>query len=230
METSLRITSPWPGAPVYLREATGSTMDDARALAAGGCPTGTTVVAGFQRQGRGRGHGRPWHSGPWESLLATVVIRRADARFPPGQLTLRAGLAAALAVQEAAGREVRIKWPNDILADGRKLAGILCEAGADALLAGFGVNCLQVSFPPEIAGSACSILTAAGREVAPLALLPLLLARLESSLACTGWQEQVLSRLTVSDDDLRGLQVQGLANDGALLLKGEGGLVVRRDR
>jgi BirA family transcriptional regulator, biotin operon repressor / biotin---[acetyl-CoA-carboxylase] ligase len=230
METSLRIPSPWPGAPVYLRETTGSTMDDARTLAAGDCPTGTTVVAGFQRQGRGRGHGRSWLSAPWESLLATVVIRRADARFPVGQLTLRAGLAAALAVEEAAGREVRIKWPNDILWEGRKIAGILCEAGPDALLAGFGVNCLQERFPPQIAATACSILTAAGREVAPLELLPRLLARLEQSLCCTGWQEQVLARLTVADGDLQGLEVRGIGEDGALLLGGADGLVVRRDR
>jgi BirA family transcriptional regulator, biotin operon repressor / biotin---[acetyl-CoA-carboxylase] ligase len=230
METSLRIPSPWPGSPVYLRETTGSTMDDARALAAGGCPTGTTVVAGFQRQGRGRGHGRSWLSEPWQSLLATVVIRRADGGFPAGQLTLRAGLAAALAVGEAAGQEVRITWPNDILWEGRKLAGILCEARDDTLLAGFGVNCLQKRFPREIADSACSILTATGREVAPLELLPLLLARLAQSLCSAGWREQVLARLSVADEDLQGLQVQGIDDSGALLLGGADGLVVRRDR
>ncbi|MBE3132767.1 MAG: hypothetical protein IMZ55_04785, partial [Acidobacteria bacterium] len=92
METSLRIATPWEGAPVYLKERTGSTMDDALALARAGSPAGTTVVAGFQERGRGRVPGRLWVSGAWESLLATVVLRRADSP-PPSQLPLRAGLA-----------------------------------------------------------------------------------------------------------------------------------------
>ena len=182
METSLRIPTPWKGAPVYLRETTGSTMDDALALARDGCPSGTTVAAGYQEKGRGRGQGTRWLSGPWQSLLATVVLHRDEAGFPLTQLSLRAGLAVALAVEDLAGLAVRIKWPNDLLWQGRKLAGILCEARGSVLLVGIGVNCAQDSFPPEIAAQACSLRMAAGRDIAPLEILPAVLARLKECL------------------------------------------------
>ncbi|MCX7039371.1 MAG: biotin--[acetyl-CoA-carboxylase] ligase [Spirochaetes bacterium] len=198
METSLRIATPWEGAPVYLKERTGSTMDDALALARAGSPAGTTVVAGFQERGRGRVPGRLWVSGAWESLLATVVLRRADSP-PPSQLPLRAGLAASLAIEEAAGITVAIKWPNDILWEGRKLAGVLCESRRDALLVGIGVNCRQLAFPPEIAPSACSLRQACGRDISPLALLPLVLARLKASLEDGLWREKVFERLVTRD-------------------------------
>jgi BirA family biotin operon repressor/biotin-[acetyl-CoA-carboxylase] ligase len=198
METSLRIATPWEGAPVYLKERTHSTMDDALALARAGSPAGTTVVAGYQERGRGRAPGRVWLSGAWESLLATVVLRRADSP-PPSQLPLRAGLAASLAVEEAAGITVAIKRPNDILWEGRKLAGILCESRGDILLVGIGVNCLQLSFPPEIAQSACSLRQACGRDISPLELLPLVLARLKASLEDALWREKVSERLLRRD-------------------------------
>ncbi len=198
METSLRIVTPWEGAAVYLKEGTHSTMDDALAFARAGSPAGTTVVAGLQEGGRGRAPGRVWVSAAWESLLATVVLRRAGSP-PPSQLPLRAGLAVSLAVEEAAGITVAIKRPNDILWEGRKLAGILCESRGDILLVGIGVNCLQLSFPPEIAQSACSLRQACGREISPLELLPLLLARLKGSLEDPQWREKVSERLLKRD-------------------------------
>lgn len=225
MEASLRIPTPWPGAQVYVRETTGSTMDDARELALRGCPPGTVVAAGLQERGRGRGQGTRWLSGPWESLLATVVLAPSQAGFPLTQLSLRAGVAVALAVEEAAGIDVRIKWPNDILWEGRKLAGILCEARAGALLVGIGVNCTQASFPPEIAATACSLAMAAGREVTPLALLPVVLARLHDCLSVGDWRGPVLARLAPGHGTVRGID-----DDGALLLESAGGGVVRRDR
>ena len=198
METSLRIATPWEGAPVYLKERTGSTMDDALALARAGSPAGTTVVAGLQERGRGRAPGRLWVSGAWESLLATVILRRVDAP-PPSEMPLRAGLAASLAIEEAAGITVAIKRPNDILWEGRKLAGVLCESRGDILLVGIGVNCRQLAFPPEIAQSACSLRQACGRDISPLALLPLVLARLKASLEDGLWRGKVDERLVTRD-------------------------------
>lgn len=234
METSLRIPTPWKDAPVYLRESTVSTMDDALALARAGCPTGTTVAAGFQERGRGRGPHSRWISAPWESLLATVVLLRSDASFPPTQISLRAGLAVSLALEDAAGVMTRIKWPNDLLWEGRKLAGILCEARDRWILVGIGVNCMQQSFPGEIADGACSLRAAAGRDIAPLTLLPVVLARLKECLADEGWQGKVLERLAFRDTAGRagGLDgiVRGLDEDGALLLETTDGSMVRRDR
>jgi BirA family transcriptional regulator, biotin operon repressor / biotin---[acetyl-CoA-carboxylase] ligase len=227
METSLRIPTPWPGASVYLRETTVSTMDDALALARDGCPSGTVAAAGWQEKGRGRGRGTRWLSAPWESLLATVVLRAGDAGFPLPQLSLRAGLAVALCVEEAAGIAARIKWPNDVLWEGRKLAGVLCESRGGALLVGIGVNCTQSSFPAEIAGSAVSLAMAAGREVAPLALLPVVLARLKECLSDDDWRVKVAARLLSPCAD--GI-VRGVDEDGALLVEAPDGRIVRRDR
>jgi BirA family biotin operon repressor/biotin-[acetyl-CoA-carboxylase] ligase len=225
MEASLRIRTPWPGAPVYVRETTGSTMDDALALARQGCPSGTVVAAGLQERGRGRGQGTRWLSGRWESLLATVVLAPSEAGFPLTQLSLRAGLAVALAVEETAGIGVRIKWPNDLLWEGRKLAGILCESREGALLVGIGVNCTQAAFPPEIAATACSLAMAAGREVMPLALLPVVLAHLHGCLSADDWRGPVLARLAPGHGTVRGID-----EDGALLVHTAGGRVVRKDR
>jgi BirA family biotin operon repressor/biotin-[acetyl-CoA-carboxylase] ligase len=170
-------------------------MEDARELAQAGCPSGTVVVAGYQEKGRGRVPGRVWSSEPGESLLATVVVNLTDAAFPLPQLPLRAGVAAALALEETGGVAPRIKWPNDLVWEGKKLAGLLCEAFGGIGLIGIGVNLVQTSFPPELAGSACSLLQASGRAVAPLTLLAALLARLKDVLTDAAWREKLQARL-----------------------------------
>jgi BirA family biotin operon repressor/biotin-[acetyl-CoA-carboxylase] ligase len=195
METSPGIINPWGGAPIWVRERTSSTMDDARELARAGCPSGTVVVASFQEKGRGRVPGRVWSSAPGESLLATVVVYLVETAFPLPQLPLRAGVAAALAVEESAGIGPRIKWPNDLVFDGKKFAGLLCEAYGDVGLIGFGVNLTQTAFPPELADSACSLLQAGGRAVPRLALLASLLARLKDVLVDSAWREKLQARL-----------------------------------
>jgi BirA family biotin operon repressor/biotin-[acetyl-CoA-carboxylase] ligase len=106
------------GTPRLHLRATTSTNDRARALAAAGAPHGTLVTAASQSAGRGR-QGRTWSAPPGRALLMSLVLRAPDRMLP---------LAAAVAVAEAAGPEAAIKWPNDVLLDGRKLAGILAEA------------------------------------------------------------------------------------------------------
>jgi BirA family transcriptional regulator, biotin operon repressor / biotin---[acetyl-CoA-carboxylase] ligase len=105
------------GRPRLHLRSTPSTNERARALAAAGAPHGTLVTAGAQTAGRGR-HGRTWTAPAGSSLLMSLVLRDFDALLP-----LRAGLA----VAEIAGSSARVKWPNDVLVDGRKVAGILAE-------------------------------------------------------------------------------------------------------
>ena len=192
--------TPWPGATVFFKEHTTSTMDDALELARAGCPTGTVAAAGYQDKGRGRVPGRTWISPPGESLLATVVLRVPGMGFPLEELPLRAGVAAALGIEEAAGIGVQIKWPNDVmspqggLSADRKLAGLLCEAKGDMALVGIGVNCSQSSFPEEIAGTACSLLQCCGRSIPPSVVLSAILAHLMVA-GGEGWQEQMRGRL-----------------------------------
>ena len=219
MEASQSIVNPWQDARTVVTERTGSTMDDARVLALAGSPTGTVVVAGFQEKGRGRVPGRSWISASWESLLATVVVRSPGLGFPLRELPLRAGVAVALAVEACAGIPVMIKWPNDLLCGGKKLAGVLCESFGSAALVGIGVNCGQASFPDALGGSACSLLLASGRQVLPFTLLSAVLARLKEVLVDPGWSAELRARLhgrgsEVSVDLLgTGKRVEGILID-----------------
>ena len=135
-------------APVHYDEVTESTNTTALDMASRGAPEWTLVVAGHQTGGRGR-LGREWISEPGGSLLFSVVLRPP---LPPDRallLTLLAGVAAAEACRDAAGADVRCKWPNDLLLGGRKVGGILAEArirgGAiQHVVVGAGINLRSV--------------------------------------------------------------------------------------
>jgi BirA family transcriptional regulator, biotin operon repressor / biotin---[acetyl-CoA-carboxylase] ligase len=209
-------------------------MDDARSLAESGCPAGTVAAAGFQENGRGRVPGRSWLSVAGESLSATVVLWTAEMGFPLEQLTLRAGLAAALGIEDAAGIPARIKWPNDVLADipgaaePRKIAGLLCEARGATALVGIGVNCGQRSFPPQIASTAGSLLQACGRALPPPVVLAAILERLRASAETPAWRDQLRARLYLRGQMVRlDLLGSGSTAEGILIDVGDdGGLVL----
>ena len=228
METSPGIANPWSGAPVSVVQRTSSTMDDAAELAVSGCPTGTVVVAGFQTAGRGRVPGRRWVSPSWESLLATVVIRVADLGYPLAELPLRAGVALCRGVEDASGISAQIKWPNDLLCGGKKLAGLLCESRGGTALIGFGVNCAQTAFPPALAESSCSLRQLLGSPMPVFPLLASILARLKDIAADPGWREELRARLhgrgTMVVVDLlgSGKTVKGILSD----VDGQGRLVL----
>jgi len=149
---------------LHLRETT-STNDRARELAARGAPHGTIVTAGVQTAGRGR-QGRTWTAPPGSSLLLSLILRSSDELLP-----LRAGLA----VADLAGPAARVKWPNDVLVDGRKLAGILAEARPQEgwTVVGIGLNAaLNVDdLPPDLRGTAASLGRAPGELEAVLGTL-----------------------------------------------------------
>jgi BirA family biotin operon repressor/biotin-[acetyl-CoA-carboxylase] ligase len=122
---------------LHLRETT-STNDRARALAIAGAPHGTLVTAAAQTAGRGR-QGRTWSAPAGRALLMSVVLRE------PGRMV---PLAAAVAVAETAGPDARIKWPNDVVLDERKVAGILAEARPQERWAVLGIG-LNVAVRPS---------------------------------------------------------------------------------
>jgi BirA family transcriptional regulator, biotin operon repressor / biotin---[acetyl-CoA-carboxylase] ligase len=229
METSPGIANPWSGAQIRVVQSTSSTMEDAAELSRAGCPSGTVIVAGFQSAGRGRVPGRRWISPPWESLLATVVIRTADLGYPLQELTLRAGVALCRGVEDASGISAEIKWPNDLFCNGKKLAGLLCESRGEAALIGFGVNCAQQSFPPALSATSCSLRQLRGSPMPVFPLLGSILVRLKDVAADTGWREEVRARLhgrgteVVVDLLGSGRTVEGIISD----VDGQGRLVLR---
>jgi BirA family biotin operon repressor/biotin-[acetyl-CoA-carboxylase] ligase len=132
------LNGPWTAIGVVRQ--TGSTNADLLDLAARGLNDGSVLVAEEQTAGRGR-QGRSWVSPPGSALTFSVLLR--PERIPPerlGWLPLVAGIATATAVRALTGLDARLKWPNDVLIGGRKLAGILAEAAGNAVVIGIGLN------------------------------------------------------------------------------------------
>ena len=153
------------GTPRLHHRTTDSTSDRARALALAGAPHGTLVTAGEQRAGRGR-QGRTWSAPPGRALLMSLVLRE----WPP--LLPIAGAVAVADVAGSAANDVSIKWPNDVLLGGRKLAGILAEGrpqeGWAVLGIGLNVALRQEELPAELRERAASL------ELEPAAIEPTL--------------------------------------------------------
>lgn len=206
------------GTPRIHFSRTDSTNERARELAARGAPHGTLVTAGEQTAGRGR-QGRTWTAPPASAILCSLVIRE-----PPRLLPLAAGVA----VAEVVGPEARVKWPNDVLVDGRKLAGILVEGRPQQRWAvlGIGLNVAvrEHDFPPELRDRAGTM------GLGPEAVEPTLerlLERLELWLREP--QSAVLEALRTRDA-LAGRHVRWGGGEGeAAGIDGEGRLVVMTD-
>ena len=224
-------------APAVIRfDSVDSTQAIAFVLAAEGAADGTAVVAAHQREGRGR-RGRTWTAPHGTALLASILVRPAvEPKLVP-LYSFVAAVATAEAVQTLAAVPPQLKWPNDVLVRGRKLAGILLEARAidrgDTVVAiGIGVNLSQTEFPGDLAKRATSIRLESGREVAPTDALSVL------QPALAGWRQrferegfapvrQRWLELTetlgrhVRVDGIEGVAVD-LGDDGALVLEAGG--------
>ncbi len=227
------------GRVVHYEERTGSTNVVARSLARVGAADGTVVVADAQTAGRGR-LGRSWFSPPGRNLYMSVVLRPdvPPARAP--QLALVAGSAVAGTIEAVAAIRPALKWPNDVLLDGRKVAGILTEMDSEAdrvtfVIVGIGVN-LNVS-ARELAGplgdTATSLAVATGRRIPRAHFAGRLLWELERRyrrFLDTGFpglraEWEAYSALTgcevtlAGPDGLRRGRVLGGDGDGALCLR-----------
>ena len=119
---------------------TGSTNADLALAAAGGAAEGTVLVAEHQSTGRGRSD-RVWTAPPRSGLTFSVLLRPPPVTRPRwGLVPLLTGVAVATAVERVTGVEARLKWPNDVMVEDRKLAGILAEVSGDAVVVGVGIN------------------------------------------------------------------------------------------
>lgn len=156
--------------PFVIKTETGSTNDDLKALAEQGAPGGTVVFSERQLQGRGR-RGRTWFATPGDALQFSLLLRPP---LPPGQGTLIPLLAAAgvhRAFHRLGVQGSGIKWPNDVLLNGKKVCGILCEMsvsleGIDYALLGMGLNVATPAeaFPEELRPLACSLASSTGAD------------------------------------------------------------------
>jgi BirA family biotin operon repressor/biotin-[acetyl-CoA-carboxylase] ligase len=222
------------GQRVFSFDELGSTNDELRRLAAEGIEEGALVIAERQTAGRGR-RGRVWHSPPGTGLWCSLLLRP-PATLVPSLVPLLLGIAIARAIRACCGVPGLLKWPNDVLIGGGKVAGILCEAGPGGLVAGFGINVNQEAFPPELP-TATSILLQCGQPTDRALLLRAVLEEAERLYldACARGPAQLLAAATALlstlgrqvEVQLEGAAVRGLAcgleADGALQLQEEGG-------
>ena len=213
-----------------------STNDEAAALARAGARHGTIVIARSQRAGRGRG-GRSWASPPGTGLYLSAVLRPPIAieDLPPVTLAIGIGVCDAA---RACGAPATLKWPNDVLAKHRKLAGVLVEAqshggrgGSFAAIAGIGVNLTGV-VPADVAATAITLDDAAGVAGAHVPFVGRLLEHVERwidryvadgiTAILPAWTERMAAglaaRATIAGTAVTG-EMLGLASDGALLLR-----------
>lgn len=220
--------------PVIHRfEEVGSTNDIALEMARSGAPEGTVVTARSQSKGRGR-RGREWFDKPGESILMSVILRPKLPLNRYSELAFVAAVALAQCLSGSFGVEPALKWPNDVLIGGRKVAGILVEAGQGAAIVGVGVNVNQSEFPPELAGEATSVAIEAGSGLDVDALTQALIDSLFAAYQLpfeeilTRWRKYMWGLGCSVDVVTEGVTVSGtiagIDSDGALLLDQAGGV------
>lgn len=156
-----------------------STMTIAARLAREGCPSGTVVGSDEQTAGIGR-HGHSWHSEPGAGLYVSVVLRPHLAREALPLVMLALGLATEQAIAEVTGLAPDLRWPNDVLINQKKCAGILAQFEGDAVIAGIGINVSHAGFPPDLDAVATS-LRLAGASVPRETLLQALLRAIDDT-------------------------------------------------
>lgn len=157
---SIRKTK-WVGSEIFYAPVIDSTNTKAKQLAEEGYPSGTVVIAERQEAGRGR-RGRSWESPDGAGIFMTLMLRPDIKPDNASMLTLVAALAVAAAIRKCTGRPAGIKWPNDIVMNGKKACGILTEMSAQInyvnhVVVGIGINVYNESFPEEISQIATSL-------------------------------------------------------------------------
>lgn len=217
----LGIANPFQGAEAYFEEETDSTMISARNLISEVPASGTLVCTSYQRQGRGRTEGRKWLGEKGQSLLFTILFRTEELPFQVQLFPLFAGWCLSLSVQEQFGIVSQVKWPNDVLADGAKLSGILCECSDGYVSCGIGLNLLQETFPDGLRRKSCSVRSLTGispdRNKVLEDLLSVFRRELDSSVwSSDTWTEQFCTRLYRLGADVT--VDEGLADAGTPLM------------
>jgi BirA family biotin operon repressor/biotin-[acetyl-CoA-carboxylase] ligase len=209
---------------------TASTNALAMEAGAGGGPEGAVFLADEQIAGRGRG-GHSWHSERGSGIYLSAVLRprrwlgsgEPEAVSPAESLVLAlsAGMAAQAAIEEVSGMRPDLRWPNDVLLNGKKLGGILVELNAEAervryVVAGIGLNVNQQALPPELRPVATSLRLESGRTWPRVELAEALLKSLdrEYRIFCAGATQEILRRFEASSSYARGKRVRVEENGG----------------
>lgn len=173
----------WIGQKVYQYNSIDSTNLEAKRLGGEGAPHGSLIIANRQTKGRGR-RGRIWESAKEGNLYFSLLLKPDFPVQKASMLTLVMAQAVLEAIEENCGIRLGIKWPNDIVADGKKVVGILTELnliaeGGYQVIIGVGVNIVRQEFAEDIARKATSVEMITGKEISKGDLLDAILSRFE---------------------------------------------------
>lgn len=235
-----QITTEWAGKKVFYYDAADSTNIRAKQLGEEGALHGTLVVADQQNAGRGR-RGRKWESPKGCSIYMSILLRP---EFPPVKapmLTLVMALSVAEALKESTGLHYEIKWPNDIILNGKKLVGILTEMSTEIdyinhVVIGVGININMAEFPDGLSERATSLRIEMGHVVKRSPIIAAVMRRFEKnySLFTETQNLEKMSReynglLVNREKEVRILGAKEEYNAYALGVNDEGELLVRRE-
>jgi len=217
-----------------------STNAVALRMASAGARHGTVVVAEEQTAGRGR-FGRTWYSEKSTGIYVSVILRPPLAPSAAPALTLMAGVAAQAAVERATGLVADIRWPNDLLLNGKKMCGILTEMSAEvdrlhAVVIGIGINVNHRGIPDELRPIATSLRIEGGKNYSRVQILAALLREIEQQyeLLLREGNQAILGRWTAASSYARGKRVRVLTGSSEFHavtsgIDPSGALRIRRD-
>lgn len=219
-ELESRMNTGWAGHPVIYYETLASTNLQAKLDAENGADEGTLIVADMQTAGRGR-KGRSWSSPAGTNVYFTLILKPDYAVELISAVTLLMGMAVAEGIRETCGVDARIKWPNDIVVDGKKICGILAEMSVERefvhyVVVGAGINVGEQDFPPEIAETATNLWQECGRKVSRSRLIVNVMRAFEARyrIFCNdrsfaGFMEEYNGMLVNKDREVRVLDPKG---------------------
>ncbi|MFK2824191.1 biotin--[acetyl-CoA-carboxylase] ligase [Bacillus sp. B190/17] len=182
-EILIGLQTDWLGKKIVSLETTDSTQKEAHRLAQEAFKEGTVVIAEEQTAGRGR-MAREWYSPKYTGIWMSIILKPSLPPYKAPQFTLITAVAIIEAIMETTGLHPEIKWPNDILLNGKKVTGILTELQADAdqihsIIIGIGMNANQKEFPDELKEIATSLAIEKGEVVSRSQLVQVILKNLE---------------------------------------------------
>ena len=243
-ELESRIHTKWAGRKVYYYDETDSTNNDVRRLMADGEEHGVLAVADMQTAGKGR-RGRTWISPAGANIFMSIGLKPDFAPDKASMMTLVMALAVCDAVRDITGLDSKIKWPNDIVVNGKKICGMLTEMDAEldcihSVVIGVGINVNQAEFDEEISATATSLYLESKQKVIRAALIESVMQYFERYYEqfmregdLSELQKEYNDRLVNLDAKVRVLDpkgeydgvARGIDNLGELLVERDGGIV-----
>ena len=230
----------WVGRNIVCYPETDSTNLRIRELGDAGAPHGTLAVADMQTSGRGR-RGRTWESPPGSSIYMSILLRPDIIPGAAPMLTLVMACSVAEGISDCENVDVRIKWPNDVIAGGKKLVGILTEMSTQIdyinhVTIGVGINVNMTEFPENIRNTATSLRLETGHKVRRAPLIAAIMKRFEENYAVflktqdmSGLMEKYSGMLINLDRDVLVLGAEDSYKAHALGIDRQGELIVRRE-